>query len=522
MESSALLSLTGVNNWEEIRGEKRADLQRVALLNQMQQQELSLQQEAAKQVQDHLNTIGKIKVLDNDHAAIQAKEKDLSKSIQEGVQKYGGNVKKYLLSGGLTELQKYQQNLVNSDEVQRGLMNAFNHNRYQADLAAGLTPRPVSVDGKTMSYGEQFDQYNQGKVKNLQYHGGFAMPEGDPRKEFAGVYGNAEMNPQEVNPEDVFHYWLDSAKKKGLSEQDAAYVAQQKAGQYLNDVQKNKLSPYLYKSADPVKRREQAANLALKFQIHADKVNAAVKASPDPVGELFSGRNAIQDYPAINADATSYATIFGLPTDDKGIGKTIPVQVKFTPLTDTKIQEGIAEHKLGLTLNKKEGTYSGQIPMGGQVLSATNMMPVQQNVNSVPFKVDNIQGSVFIQDPTKPDGVGKHYIKANLRAKPGDMEDLGFYNHHYLIPNTENASSQGASRKNADGTVSVPVLLPAEPEKLGDAMLNNNLKAISPKFTSGYGKEQQTYNLPGANKFLDMGEEPVSGDNSTEDDTTEE
>src|SRR5690242_14406136 len=118
-------ALSGVEPWEEIRQSKMRDAQRIAMLDAFAQQDAQKQQLAAQEIQQTLDTVGRVKVLAQDKQRIAEKEKQLSASIQEGIKRADGNLEKYLNTGGKTELNKYRAGLLESEEVNRGLRNAY-------------------------------------------------------------------------------------------------------------------------------------------------------------------------------------------------------------------------------------------------------------------------------------------------------------------------------------------------------------------------------------------------------------
>lgn len=308
-------ALSGVNNWGAIRDERRRELQLVAVQNAMINEELSQQQQAGAAVDEYLRTVSNIKALEPDMERIRAKNDELVSTIQQGVKGADGNVKKYLLGGGIHALNRYKQNLLDSEEVNTALLNAYNHNRYIADRQAGLTSRPVTWEDEngnpTMGdYSAQFNAYMEGKVKRLNYQGGYKRPNYDAREHFSKFYGNDRYKQQAVNPLDLQTYIFEAAKKEGLNDNDAKEFATREAQTYMQQVQRGG-TPFYFKQDDPLVRQERLSRIGFY-----NAKTAAVKAAEESVNWynlLLNSNQASQ--PLIAADnmnaPTAVKTKFG-------------------------------------------------------------------------------------------------------------------------------------------------------------------------------------------------------------------
>lgn len=257
LDFAGMSALAQVDNWGAIRAEKARELQIIAMRNAMAEKEVQQQAQAGAAIEQYLSTVDNIKVLEQDKKWIDQKNSELTKVIQEGIKKHNGNVKKYLYAGGLNELNKYKNNLLQSEEVATGLTNAYNMNKYMADTAAGLNPRmtsfelldPSGAKQITGTFADNVKAFQEGKATKLNYRGAFATPTGDPRQFFGGVFGNEQKRPQSASAMDVAKFWTETAKQQGLSKQDAEQFGYMKGIEY-QDALKKGLAPYQYKSED--------------------------------------------------------------------------------------------------------------------------------------------------------------------------------------------------------------------------------------------------------------------------------
>jgi len=262
----------GFTNWDAKRSMAERALQFQQQSTNIAENSLKNQQLSAAKLQEYYDTINKAGLLDPDKKKVQAKNDELKSRIKDGILKYHGDVSRYMDSGGLTELHQYQQDLINSPEMQRGQANFFNFNKAKADAAAGLILRPSG----DKTFDEHAKDYFDGKTDTLQYNGAFERPEIDPRKYFGENYGNLNKTPQAASPADVFDYVFQSAKGKGRTVADAKQFAAAHTKEYMEALKAGE-HPYMYKSEDPnVVYHRNLQNALMEKKLHgggADIVN---------------------------------------------------------------------------------------------------------------------------------------------------------------------------------------------------------------------------------------------------------
>lgn len=468
LDFAGLEAITNVQPWQEIRQEKQADLQRLQLLNAYKDQEVKQQQYAAAQIQDHLNLVGKLQVLDNDKQAIQDKDKELRSGIIGNIQKYNGNAKKYLASGGDVELNNYYNNLANSEEVKRGLKNAYTDSVAKLAQQKGQTlmPVPVNVDGKQQSvpYEQARQMFDQGKIKDLLYNGAYSEPDGgDPRKEFAGV-PSPDGNPKQATPTDVYEYYLN--KGKGLSEDQRKHFALTRAQQYQEAVKSGSLTPYQYKSTDPslAKHRETMDKIATaKLALAVRKQENGI--GPDPYDYIHGGEHGVPMKQTVNAPA--YFTVFG-QKPPKGLAPdaTQEIQTSIMPLTTQKAKDNEMKDLLGLKYHKSTKSepwdgWHGKMANGNKALSASNMMPYPGDINDYNYHVEDVSEA---RTYTSPDGKQKRpYASITVKFKDnGDLKEYGAAAGIWPFRH-ENAASQGDIDLDKH---TLKLLVPVDPEPL--------------------------------------------------------
>lgn len=261
-------ALAGTDNWASIKAEKAKELQYVALQNSLIQQRIADQQRSAAEVQEYLNTMSKLSVLDPDKAKIQAKEEELRAPIREGLMKANGDLRKYMLTGGLQELNKYRENLLGSDEAKRGLANAYNYQQYMADLKAGLVGRKstwldkATGANKTAAFEDMLAAFNAGELDALNYRGGYKRPDLTGMREgFGKVYGKDPYAREAVNAQTHYDYAFREGKKEGLNDEDATDFATNATKEYINAVNSGG-TPLYFGQKDPSARALNYARIA--------------------------------------------------------------------------------------------------------------------------------------------------------------------------------------------------------------------------------------------------------------------
>lgn len=309
MGDVGLLSmLQGQDAWGERRAAKARDLQYASLMNQMSEQKLQQQQLAGQQMQEYMNTIGKLKLMDVAHNRATEVNDQLVVPIEEGLRAAGGDVRKFMLSGGINQLQKYKDQLINNPTIQKDLMSAYNVNRYNTDVKAGLTPRGNA--------GEDYQKYSKGDADYFGYGGGYESPNLEGiGKYFGETFGADKYTQQYAGPQDVYLYAEHQAKTKGMSPADVKHFATLKTNEYIQAVNAGHAQPYMFKSLDP--------SIKLQNEARAKYFNSKIASGSAAQGKTFY-KTWIDPTAGIKPDATE-------STDWNGEASTIgrvPISVK--------------------------------------------------------------------------------------------------------------------------------------------------------------------------------------------------
>ena len=488
LDFGGLAALSGVQPWQEIREERNRDSQRIAVLNAMSQQKNQQQQVAAQEIQQHLDTVGQIKVLSQDRDRIKAKNDALQEEIQNGIRNSHGNLQKYLETGGKTALQAYRNNLLESDEVQQGLKNSLMHNMATDAQMKGQTLRPTAwqqgdkqVQG---SYADNYAAFQKGDTHELNFAGGYEEPTGDPAKEFGERFGNAEGKPQVAGAKDVYDYWKNTPKGKGMTEQDHEIVARQKAQAYAAQHGMNgEQGGYPFKSHTPEQLDYARRNAVKEIQadarlrISADKAKEKNQYGSDPMMAIISGAVGLPE--TINPNVGAYSSIFG-QKPDAGVAAdaTVPKKIVSTEPSE-QAKKALATY-VGVKYDKNaiakgQGGYVGKLSHEDKILDPHTLQEAPGHLNDHKFVIKDFISTKMIPSPDNK--TSKYYAEVKVHfPNQSTMGDLGIINHHYLAPSSETGAFQkSVDWGSNDATVLIPITNPSE-FPLGHLQFNTEMK----------------------------------------------
>ena len=187
-------ALRGTDNWKQRRQDKAMNLQ-IAQANAndaevAQQQSMKAETEINKYFEDMQN----MDVLPEDQERVKQVEKDSRTSIVKGIAKYGGDLKRYMSSGGITELGAYKNAVLNSEEVKQSINNKAQLQAYLTDAAkgdrffskVGVEAPSVDENGQptttiqNMTFDDQMALFRAGKISKINYNGSEKRVKMDP------------------------------------------------------------------------------------------------------------------------------------------------------------------------------------------------------------------------------------------------------------------------------------------------------------------------------------------------------
>lgn len=435
-ETGLLAALSGRDNWDVVRSERQRELQLATLQSQMAKQDFQEQQLSAAEIADYLSTPGKIKVLDPAIQGIQDAEAEYRKPISEGIMKANGDVRKFLQTGGLTMLKKYQNNLVNDPLVAKGIMSAANYNRYITDKQAGLVPRGTAE--------EDIKKYMNSESDAFGYQGAYKRPDlTGGRDYFSKTPGKDPYTPQEVDPFAYHNYAEYEGVKSGLSPADSKHFADMATNDYVA-MKKAGGQPYMFET----------------------------KARPNPPAWWGNDRNALISarftVDQLNAVADPAFNKWGAPKEtyqsvtDPATGKEIRRQKVMTQEADmvpipigkrtVKYDEGKFDSKgkwSSKEVTKEIDDYVLPImKINGRKFIRTEADRLQDKPG-VEFTSNNIN-KIILATPKTPDGLRMIAAYRKVMKDLGVLDDAGVAN--FDLDNKSAGPQKGDERPVQGGT----------------------------------------------------------------------
>ncbi len=254
--------LMPTTSFAQKRADKQADMAYTQKLFELEQQTLQQKQAEEKKVKDAFNYVNSLDILEPDKKRLQVFSDSLEQKIVDKIKnKYGGNIRKYMMEEGEMDLYEYQQGLITSNYMKDALTNKTNKGQYDIADVDGKVHRKVSwttADGtkKTGTFEEAYMDYANYKTQKLNYAGAYEAPKKaheyfsktfSPRGHYAG---------DEPTPEEVYATYVGS----GMTPEDAAdyYDRYYASGMYR------------YKMGD----KEALALKAANYDLQAQKFNA--------------------------------------------------------------------------------------------------------------------------------------------------------------------------------------------------------------------------------------------------------
>jgi len=181
-------ALSGTDNWAQKRQDKASNLMMLERMEQRSQQQVNSQMQAEQGIQEQLDLMSTFDVLPEDQKAIEEVENKARMNIIKGITKFNGDLKKYVSSGGLTDLGEYKRSVLTSSEMKNAVTNKAQYAQYidakQKDMFVGKAQVKVPVfdskgspkmkDGeivreiKNLTMDEQMALRKRGLLDNLQ------------------------------------------------------------------------------------------------------------------------------------------------------------------------------------------------------------------------------------------------------------------------------------------------------------------------------------------------------------------
>jgi hypothetical protein len=175
-------ALRGQDDWKQKRQDQQYNLMIAEKRSARAEQQMQEQAKIEQGLIEYFNEFNKLDVTPEDAERIRQKEAEERNNIVKGIGKFGGDVKKFMASGGATALANYKNNVMLSQEVQTGLQNkavlndyivAKKEGKWIGKVAVEIPTDQVDEQGrplmqqKMVTPEEQYGLYKQGVIKSM-------------------------------------------------------------------------------------------------------------------------------------------------------------------------------------------------------------------------------------------------------------------------------------------------------------------------------------------------------------------
>jgi hypothetical protein len=229
-------ALRGTDNWAAKRQDRMQSI--MIAEKQAQRSEMKLQQQMKLQadMEAYFDKINELDYLAEDQERITNLEKSERRKIYEGIAQHNGNLRSYMLSGGISQLGNYRRAIINSKEAKNAQQNKQNLAEYLTAVKEGMMIAPVTLnvkgkDGKsetrTVDFKEAYAAFQRGAITKLPFNGAVKDIDIKPLD-----FAKQSKNP--ANPFESAVVTAQDVKFKAMAMGLPEWAATQKAQAYLD------------------------------------------------------------------------------------------------------------------------------------------------------------------------------------------------------------------------------------------------------------------------------------------------
>jgi hypothetical protein len=209
---------------------KEREMEYASRMEQRAERRLNAQlmaQETVNQSLEQLNE--KLQTMHpNDLARVRNLEKQARQSIYQGIRNANGDVNQFLLEGGFNTIREYKQNVLQSDEVARGLRNkeqfnliqeALSDNKLVHDMPVTLTTKDGKQVQKMVSTKEAIQLFNDNMIQDISFTGAEERVEVNLEDFQKIVNPNNPFSSAPVSQEAFYNYLVSKGQGRDVARQ---------------------------------------------------------------------------------------------------------------------------------------------------------------------------------------------------------------------------------------------------------------------------------------------------------------
>jgi len=294
------------DDWKQKRADKQMELQLIEKQEQIAQQDMQTQAQMEAGLVDYMNKVKEMNILAKDQEKVNQIELEERARVISGISKYNGDLKRYMMSGGISQLNNYKNAIVNSETTKRAQINKVNYDAALKAKQEGKHLAPAFVryrgdNGETVEGLATFDQqmvlFEQNRLDNIGFAGAVEKIKIDPN-----VFMKNVKNPN--NPYKSEMVTAEDVRKLAVMQGAPDWYADELAMDYMRSGQ-----TWQWGALDPLDAQVKMA------KIRESNANAAAASASmySPVGSITTGQDLTPGRPVTVGNFQANSMTFNHP-----------------------------------------------------------------------------------------------------------------------------------------------------------------------------------------------------------------
>jgi len=123
-------ALSGTDNWQQKRQDRAMNLMLSEKMESRAQNDMKAEMEMEEGMNQYFDQMNQFDVLAEDQDRINEVEKESRRNVIRGITKFNGDLKRYMASGGISDMHDYKNNILKSDAVKNAKSNKQTYAQY--------------------------------------------------------------------------------------------------------------------------------------------------------------------------------------------------------------------------------------------------------------------------------------------------------------------------------------------------------------------------------------------------------
>lgn len=273
------------DDWATRRQDKMVEMQVLEKMQGIAEKDLQQQQQMEAGLVDYMDKIKQMNTLAKDQEKLNQLYREEMKTIVKGISNVNGDLRKYMMSGGITQLNNFKNAIVNSELAKQAQVNKLNYDAAVKAMQEGkhLAPSIVRYRGNDgeikeglATWQQQMALFEQNRIDQITFSGATDPIKVDPKLFFDNV-----KDPN--NPYYAHDVTWDDFHKAATAMGAPDWYAHELANDYIQTGQ-----TWKWKALDPLDAQVKLAR-ASAYRASAARDRAATEQYLDVAKSLVTG-----------------------------------------------------------------------------------------------------------------------------------------------------------------------------------------------------------------------------------------